>query len=138
MFFVLPKWQAYNVEDWQSLIVETADGHKGINLATATLLNYMAIIGIDELTNKNLEDAWQRIAIHQAIFGSVTYDELTTKPMFLTRTDVERHIGVEVEGNNITFQEFCSKIKSLKLDIPLSGLPSYIANGNSTMLELCC
>ena len=138
MFFVLPKWQAYNVEDWQSLIVETEDGCKGLKDATATLLNYMAIIGIDELTNENLEDAWHRIAIHQAIFGCINYDELKRKPMFLTRTDVERHIGVEVETDNITFQEFCSKIKSLKLDSPLSELPSYIANGNSTMLELCC
>lgn len=137
MFFVLPKWQAYNVEDWQSLIVETEDGRKGLNDATATLLNYMAIIGIDELTNENLEDAWHRIAIHQAIFGGFSYDN-EAKPMFLTRTDVERHIGIEVEGNYITFQEFCSKIKSLKLDTPLSELPSYIANGNSTMLELCC
>jgi hypothetical protein len=137
MFFVLPKWQAYNVEDWQSLIVENADGHKGINFATATFLNYMAFIGIDKLTNENLEDAWHRIAIHQAIFGGFSYDN-EAKPMFLTRTDVERHIGIEVEGNYITFQEFCSKIKSLKLDTPLSELPSYIANGNSTMLELCC
>ena len=39
MIPVIPKWQAYNVEDWQSLIVETEGGRKGLNGATATLLN---------------------------------------------------------------------------------------------------
>ncbi|MEI6336438.1 MAG: hypothetical protein WCS87_17920 [Methylococcaceae bacterium] len=134
---VSPRWEAFNVKDWQLLLVGTADGRKEVNCATASLLNYLSIIGIIKLTSENLEDAWRRIAIHQAIFGSFAKNNHTKKPLFLTRTDIERHIGIEVEGDNISFQEFCSKINSLKLETSLSELPSYIANGNASMLDLC-
>ena len=137
MFPIIPKWTGHNVKDWQELLVKNDDGHTEINDATATIINYMPIIGTPVLTQENLEDTWRRIAIHQAIFGSYINDADTGKPLFLTKTDVERHIGLETEGHRLSFQEFCAEIEKTEINTELTEIPSFIANGNATMLEVC-
>jgi hypothetical protein len=84
----------------------------------------------------NVVDAWRRIAIIEALRGSLVVYSKTQKPLFVTRTDIERHIGAETEGTNKTFKQFCAEIVSWGLSSDHKKLPSFIANGNATMLEL--
>ena len=135
MAFVIPKWTAHKVRDWDGLIVETPKDGQDLNAATAMLLNYMAIIGVTELRQDNVDDAWRRIAIYQALFGSLLSRKADELPVFFTRSDIERHIGVETEGKTLTFAEFCSDIGAMNLKANEETLPAFIANGRMTCLQ---
>lgn len=136
MPIVLPKWRAHNVADWNDLLVDNGDGQVDLNEATATLLNYMPIIGITVLTRENAGDAWCRIAIHQALFGGFVHDPKTGQPYFLTQADVFRHIGVETEGTEQSFTDFCSSVHRRAQQQDESNLPSFIANGRRSLLQV--
>ncbi len=133
---VFPKWQADAVENWQELWVKKSDGKVELSCATGAIFNYMPAVGITKLTADNVADVWRRIAIIEALRGSLVVDSKTQKPLFVTRTDIERHIGAETEGTNKTFKQFCAEIVSWGLSSDHKKLPSFIANGNATMLEL--
>lgn len=137
MAFVMPKWRAHNVEAWEDLIVRTDSGDEDLNNATAAILNYMPVIGITRLTEENIEDVWRRIAIHEALFGSFIFNTFNKQPLFLVRSDIARHIGIETEGKQLTFEAFCSMIHHHKLEPDETRLPSYVANGNRTLLSVC-
>lgn len=55
--------------------------------------------------------------------------------MFYTRSDIERHIGVETEGKTLTFDEFCRDIGEIKLKANEDTLPAFVANGGMTCLQ---
>jgi len=134
MSMVIPKWWADKVKDWESLWLKTDDGEDELNEATCALLNYLAIVEITEINEENVEEVWRRIAIYQALFGSLYSDQESNEPLFVTRSDVYRHIGIETEVKKITFESFCTKIISMRLAQQESRLPSFIANGNRTFL----
>ena len=136
MIPVIPKWHAHTVKNWQELLVENSEGKEDLSLATVAIINCMPVIGINKLTAVNVEDAWRRIAILEALRGSFLSNSETRKPLFLTKTDLERHVGVETEGTNISFQQFCVQVASWSLSTDQKELPSFIANGNATLLEL--
>ena len=136
MSIVIPKWWADKVKDWESLWLKTDDGSDELNEATCALLNYLAIVEITEINDENVEEVWRRIAIFQALFGSIYADQDNNEPLFITRSDVYRHIGIETEVKKITFESFCRKIISMRLAQEDSRLPSFIANGNRTLLSV--
>lgn len=135
MAFVIPKWTAHGVQDWAGLLVDTPEGGRDINAVTAMLLNYMPVIGVIELRHDNVDDTWRRIAIYQALIGSLLSRAADNQPVFFTRSDIERHIGVETEGKALTFEEFCSDIGKTKLKAKEDTLPAFIANGRMTCLQ---
>ena len=134
MAFVIPKWWAHEVADWSDLLIKSKSGDNVLNEATAAVINYLPLVGITKLTRENADDAWRRIAIHQALFGSWLCDS-SERPYFVTKHDVERHIGIETEGANSTFYEFCSRLDGTPIG-DLEQLPSYVANDYKTLLEV--
>ena len=163
MPLVIPRWTAHSVRDWEELLVNTADevidkvatariqieeatparvslgrsnGGTQLNEATAALLNYMLVIGITGIRVENVDDVWRRIAIHQALFGNYLID-VNKMPLFLTKSDVERHIGIETEVEQRTFEEFVRGVQARPLEKDEAQLPSFVANGNRTLLHAC-
>jgi hypothetical protein len=133
---VIPKWTAHGVAGWNELLVDAGDGRFDLNEATAALLNYMPAIGITALTQETAGDAWCRIAIHQALFGSFVQDRKTGQPFFLTKSDVFRHIGVETEGTQQSFGEFCkSLLRRAQLQEESESL-FFVANGKRSLLQV--
>ena len=57
MNFVIPKWSAHDVENWDELFKDKNETVLELNLATVLILNYMPIIGITKLTQANAIDA---------------------------------------------------------------------------------
>jgi hypothetical protein len=133
---VIPKWKAHAVRDWEDLLIITVDGGTDLNAATAAILNYMPIIGITELTEESGPDAWCRIAIHQALFGSLVKDPTTGQSLYITKSDVLRHVGIETEGTSQSFVEFCSSIHRRAQNQDDSLLPSFMLNGGNSLLQL--
>jgi len=136
MSFVIPKWTAHEVHDWKGLWVKTDDGDDELNEATCALINYLPVVGITEITAENVDDVWRRIAIYQALFGSIYSNLDNGQPLFLCKSDVERHVGIETEGTRIPFEDFCAKVRVQKVEEAESKLPSFVANGNRTLLYI--
>jgi len=97
----------------------------------------MPAIGITSLTQDNAADAWCRIAIHEALLGSFVEDPNTGRPRFLTKSDVFRHIGVETESTDRSLEDFCASLQWRAQQHGENGLPSFVANGGRSLLELC-
>ena len=136
MPIVIPKWTAHAVAGWDALLVNRGQGQFELNEATAALLNYMPAIGITALTQETVGDAWCRIAIHQALFGTFISDPKTGQPYFLTKSDVFRHIGVETEGTDQSFGQFCeSLLRRAQLQEERESL-FFVANGRRSLLNV--
>jgi hypothetical protein len=141
MAFVIPKWRAHNVADWESLLVKVNDGRRDLNPVTEAILNNMPVIGITEITAGNAVEAWLRISLMESVYGA-----LITKrggaddgqPLFTTKDDVIRHVGIETEGAEKTFAEFYEQTFRRFLTNPVntSRTAAYLANGGLTLLEL--
>ncbi len=58
MSLLLTKYKFQDVTDWDDLLVECSDGSTELNLATLTVINYLAVVGISKLTTENAIDAW--------------------------------------------------------------------------------
>lgn len=136
MPIVIPKWTAHGVSDWNDLLVDAGDGRRDLNEATAALLNYLPVIGITALTQETAGDAWCRIAIHQALFGTFVFDSKTGQPFFLTKSDVFRHIGVETEGKPQAFGEFCESLLRRAQQQEESESAFFVANGKRSLLQV--
>jgi hypothetical protein len=140
MTFVIPRWQAHNVSDWESLLVKNSDGKVELNPATVAILNYLAVIGISEITPENAVEIWCRITLLECVYGPIIEKRGgcdNGRPLFTTKDDVIRHIGIEVEGYDKSLAEFyeqvCRRVPANSID--MSRTAAYSANGCQTLLE---
>lgn len=92
-------------------------------------------MGVTKITRENVDDMWRRIAIYQALFGGFLTGS-DGAPLFFTKSDIDRHIGIETEGKSQTFEEFCRSIEERLLNTDEKLLPFFIANGRNTLLKL--
>jgi hypothetical protein len=136
MTFVIPRWRAVAVTDFTALWVREQNGLRELNAATAMVLNYMPVIGITHLTSQNAGEVWCRIAIHQALLGGVVEEYSTGKTCFLTKDDILRNIGFETEGTEETFELFCAETVGRARREQPGELPSTVANGGRSMMEI--
>jgi hypothetical protein len=140
MAFVIPRWRAHNVADWESLLVKNSNGKSELNQATVAILNYLPVIGITEITSDNAVETWCRITLLEAVHGAFVERRGGAEdgsPLFTTKDDVIRHIGIEAEGDEKSFAAFyesvCRHIPSNKIDS--SRTAAYSANGGQTLLQ---
>lgn len=101
------------------------------------LINLTPVIGVGKITCDNADDVWKRIAMWQAVFGSFLTYVQTDDPVFLTKSDIDRHIGLETEARDIPFSEFCEDIRDRPLDADPKELPAQVANEGRSLLEIC-
>ncbi len=139
MALVIPKWNAFDVENWQQLIAEGDNGDGGLNVVTTMIINYMPIIGVTKLTAENAIDAWCRIMLMEALFGSLIESPHRAgekKNYFITKDDVLRHIGVKIEGRTLSFADFYDSVCANAEGIDTDRTAQYIANNNQTLLRI--
>lgn len=142
MITVIPKWSAHEVADWDALLISQEDGSTGLNPATATILNYMPIIGITKLTTENVIDAWCRMTLIESLYGLSIQLPLNDvagqrRHYFVTQDDVIRHVGIETEGAALKFADFYERVCSGRPPslVELKATAPYVANGSKTLLE---
>ena len=140
--FIVPKWQAHEVKNFHELLVLNENNVKVLNIVSSTLINYMPLMGVCEINENSKRDLWLRLAMLQEMEGALIYftpdKNLQNKiPLFLTEADVCRHIGLETEGRNVTFMEFCDACNKWLKMVPsvFSHTPSYFSNANKSMFD---
>lgn len=141
MSLLLTKYKFQDVTDWDDLLVECLDGSKELNLATLTVINYLAVIGISKLTTENAIDAWIRISICETFNGALVnqkIDKNAYRKYFVTQADVTRVIGIETEATSKTFIEFWETFgQGRSKTVSTDETSAFIANGQKTLLEIC-
>lgn len=105
MPLVIPRYSLAEIVNFASLFVKDDAAEIDLNEATALLINYMPVIGVSKITDSNADDAWLRIAAHQAQFGT-PIDGTAGQPWYLTRADVIRHIGLITEAADEPIEHF--------------------------------
>ena len=125
---VIPKWRAHDVREWGHLYAEGGE----LNHASATLINLTPVLGVSRITEENLRDVWLRLAALQSMVGAVLWDG-AGGPVYFTRADVERHIGLETEARDKTLVDFMRYALRLTVDERSDLFRS--ANAGRTALE---
>ena len=132
---IIPKWQGNKIKNFDRLLTKNKDDVEVLNMATCALINYLPLIGFTEITEDNTQDVWIRVAIFQAIHGSLYFinHHDDRQPIFLTEEDINLHIGLETEGRSTSLIDFCEYY--CKKNLAHSPPPSWIANDKKSMRE---
>ncbi len=80
-----------------------------LNTATLAIFNYLPAIWITEITSGNVVETWCRITLLEAIHGAFIKNLGNAddgRPLFTTKDDIIRHIGIEAEVCDKPFAEF--------------------------------
>ena len=120
----------HEVKNWKQLYVTNDDGAEELNLVTSVLINYTMVIGVSEITENNIDDVSCRVALFEAVFGTVLMKG--EKRIFITRDDVARHIGLRTEAAKIELDEFWARMRNFNRQKHSVGLRE--ANEYSTAL----
>jgi hypothetical protein len=136
---IVPKYRAFGVSDWDQLYVKQVDGSESLNAATAAVINYLPIIGVPALTEETVDDAWRRIAIHEALFGALVVSQVGSceVPGFVTRDDLVRHQGLETECIELSFLDYCARIQKRAISSESQETPAFVANASRSLLQIC-
>jgi hypothetical protein len=136
---IVPKYRAFGVADWDQLYVKQVDGSESLNAATAAVITYLPIIGVPALTEETVDDAWRRIAIHEALFGALVVSRVGSceVPHFVTRDDLVRHQGLETEGIESSFLDYCARIQKRAISSKSQETPAFVANASRSLLQIC-
>lgn len=133
VMIVVPRYSLADITDYSALFVAGADGEKVLNEASALLINYMQVIGVSELNENNVEDAWLRIATHQAQLGTPMFG-IHGQDLYMTRADVLRHVGLRTECANEPIERFWQYVKRRGPEGQEES-PFVRANGGKSLLS---
>jgi hypothetical protein len=125
-----PRWEMHEVKDWRQLYVTNQDGTRELNYVTTALINFTMVIGVNKITDDNVDDVSCRMALAQSIYGTVL--SMGEKKIFITRDDVARHIGLRTESTEIELASFWARMCNFNRQEDCLGLRE--ANGNATAL----
>lgn len=110
-----PKWSAQNVKEWDSILVVTPTGEPQVNPVSAAIINYTMVVGLSEITAGNAGEVFMRIALLEAVRGTVL--TLEDRPLFITYEDVQRHVGLRTEAPEKTLFEFWRELQTRSIPI---------------------
>jgi hypothetical protein len=106
----IPRWSMHAVANWQELYIAEEDGSKHLNLVTSVLINYTMAIGINEITEDNLDEVSCRVLLLEAAYGPTL--KMGQRAVFMTRDDVARHVGLRTESEPLELEKFWGRMRS--------------------------
>ena len=124
-----PKWSAQSVKEWDSILIAKPTGEPPVNPVSAAIINYTMVVGLSEITAENAGEVFMRIALLEAVRGTVL--TLEDRPLFITYEDVQRHIGLRTEAPEKTLAEFWQDLQIGSIPI---GTGHLEANGGLSAL----
>ena len=130
----IPRWSAHDVRDWKHLCILNENGKRELNPVTCVLINYTLAIGVNEITEDNIDEVFCLVALLEAVYGAVLTTTKNT-PLFITRDDVARHIGLRTESPPIALSDFWNQMLVINRNKNSVGMRE--ANGGTTALQVC-
>ena len=82
--------------------------------ATHALVFSTMFTGINTITEKNVQQVFERVVIFQKVFGAISY--IGDEPVFITLQDVKDHIGLSTNASPRTLVQFKNFVFSNLVD----------------------
>jgi hypothetical protein len=104
-------------DDYQSgffdSVYVTDDGKKRrLDYVTTTLIWSTMIIGVSEITKKNVDHFYSRLRLWEKVSGAFLIDK-EGKPCLIEYEDVEKHIGLSTNATSVSNLKFLAKLKEV-------------------------
>jgi hypothetical protein len=107
-------WDATDVADYETLHADEFEWTKTQALMVSNWgFGLMEYIGLGSITEKNVSEFWVRLAIIQALTGAPLYrvgEDDKVVPVYYTREDIERRIGLSTNYGTKTRPAFMKNI----------------------------
>jgi hypothetical protein len=106
-------WEQLHTDEWEYQLTEAF-------MTFGWGYGLFDIIGLGELTEDNVGEAWARFAVAQALVGRFfsNWDGENSVPVLITKADLERRIGLKSNYSNLTRTAWQTK----KLKILMDGV----------------
>jgi hypothetical protein len=93
-------WNIKSVKDCKTTCYIGNEDDRTLNPTTETLIWATMIVGIGDLSQKNAEEFWFRLAIYEKLHGGLRrkWEGLNVEPVFFTAKDVQDHVGLHTNA----------------------------------------
>ena len=105
-------WDISRVADYKKLYgKKDANGNKYLKTMPERIIMLTMAVGIREISDKNWEKFYNRVHLLERIHGCSYYKTVRGKhvPMYITREDVQRMIGLHTNSSTMTRSEFLKR-----------------------------
>jgi len=110
-------WNLEDVSNYKKLYRKLKKGEEGYSSSEnrsrllhkpQEIIYFTMYIGMREITEKNWEQFYNRVHLHQTVKGTQYYNEVRKKlvPSFITKEDVKRMIGLRTNASSYTKSKF--------------------------------
>jgi len=97
---------------FDSVFVDTDGQKKRLNYVTSTLIWATMIIGVSEITKKNVDHFFFRLHAWEKINGSFLLDK-NGNQNYIKYDDVKQHIGLSTNASTMSNLKFFAKLREL-------------------------
>lgn len=110
-------WSLENVNNYKKLYRKVKKGEEGYSSDEVRsrmlqkpreIIFFTMYVGIREITEKNWEQFYNRVHLHQVVNGTEYYNDVRKKmiPCFITKEDVKLMIGLKTNASSYTKSKF--------------------------------
>lgn len=129
MLFEMPKYQLKRIQDKNLMLQELPDGVRVLKRFASTVIRYMPIIGMKEITEENCAETCRRIEEWEKFIGpDVEWIKDEPVDILIYEEDIRNMIGLEVECETVLSNtEWDEKITSMteKRDREAANIDAY-------------
>lgn len=114
------RWDITKIDNYKEVCYDDYDAEKEtgtLSAVTEALIHYTAFVKVYGITQKNWEDVYKRISLHEKLFGPILMqykkdhdpdspNEYRREPQFITAQNVYDHIGLSTNGGADTWTQY--------------------------------
>ncbi len=98
-------WDIGNIKDYKTVCFTGEGDDARLKTVTSTLINLTMNLGINDWTDKNIDEVLLRLRMYESIYGKLVYN-MDTGDNSLTNEVVRQHVGLFTNGGSFSFAEF--------------------------------
>lgn len=104
-------WDLAKVENWKQLFKEEDEqGDSEMKNVHETILFHTMNVGMSSITEKNCKQFYDRVQMWEKMKGVRFYTYEGHKPIYTTKEDVQRMIGLETNASEFSKTEFLKRL----------------------------
>ena len=98
-------WDIGNIKDYKTVCFNGEGDDAELKTVTSTLINLTMNLGINDWTDKNIDEVLLRLRMYESIYGKLVYNG-TTGDNSLTNEVIRQHVGLYTNASSFSFAEF--------------------------------
>ena len=98
-------WSIEDIKDYKTVCFNGEGDDAEMKTVTSTLINLTMNLGINDWTDKNIDEVLLRLRMYESIYGKLVYNG-TTGDNSLTNEVIRQHVGLYTNASSFSFAEF--------------------------------